>query len=371
MNYPDPKYFDYSASAPPFISALEKSKEVAQEFFANPSSAHQKGVEAIQCLLDQKEKFCNLLNFSDGRLLLTSTGTEANNTIIEGHLRKNPDGRLLIAENVHSSVWYTTEKYKEKVDIVKIDSDGKVNLIQLEEAINPDTSLVCISHVCNETGAIQDLKRIGAICNSRNIKLLIDGAQAIGHIPTDMDLIHCDYYSFAGHKFGSGRSFGGLFFRDESFDPLLNGGNQEWGLRAGTENIAGLAAGVKALSESLLILDSEEKRLNGLKKKLTNNLKQNIPGLLVNSPEKGLPGFVSVSFPGFRGGELVKALSLEGFFVSTGSACHDNLYKPSRIILATGRTEDEALGTIRITMGRGTTEQSIADLAKAITDFIR
>ena len=353
MNYPDPKYFDYSASAPPFISALEQNKAVFAGVFCQSLFCSQKGVEAMRFLLEQKEEFCNLLNFSDGRLLLTSSGTEANNTVLEGHIGKNPNGRLLIAENVHNSVWYIIEKYKGKADIVKIDRDGQVNPLQLEAAIKPDTSLVCISHVCNETGAIHDLKRSGAICNSRNIKLLVDGAQAIGHIPIDFDMVLCDYYSFSGHKFGSGRSFGGLLFRDDSFKPLLNGGNQEWSLRAGTENLAGLAAGVKALSESLLILESEEKRLNGLKKKLTDNLKQNIPGLLVNNPEQGLPGFVSVSFPGYKGGEMVKALSLEGFYVSTGSACHDNLYKPSRIILATGRTEDEALGDYQNHNGQG------------------
>ena len=371
MQYPDPHYFDYSASSPPFDYALECYKEVTKIFYANPSSSHKIGKAAMKFLLEQKEQFCNLLNFKDGRLLITSSGTEANNTIIEGHIKDNPKGRVLIAENVHSSIWYIAEKYNEKIGIIKIDRNGQVNLLNLKESIGPDTSLFCVSHVCNETGAIQDINRIGIICSEKKVKLLVDGAQAIGHIPVDMELIQSEYYSFSGHKFGAGRSFGGLLIRDDSFGPLLRGGNQEWGLRSGTENIGGLAAGVIALHESLEIIDEEEKRLNKLNSSFLNRLKQNVPGLIVNSPDKGLPGFVSISFPGFRGNEIVEALSFGGIYVSTGSACHENLYKPSRIIVAIGRTEKEALGTIRITMGRGTTEQSIVDLVQAITDYIR
>jgi cysteine desulfurase len=254
MQNPDPHYFDYAASAPPFNYSLERYKEVSQRFYANPSSSHNQGKAAKQFLLEQKEQFCNLLNFRDGRLLLCSSGTEANNTIIEGHLRRNPGGRIMIAENVHSSVWYITEKYKSVVDILTIDQLAKVNPDRLKESLKPDTSLVCINHVCNETGAIQSLNHIALICSERKIKLLVDGAQAIGHIPVDMELIQNDYYSFSAHKFGAGRSFGGLLIRDESFDPLLSGGKQEWGLRAGTENIGGLAAGIVALEESLLII---------------------------------------------------------------------------------------------------------------------
>jgi cysteine desulfurase len=370
MNYPDTHYFDYAASAPPFITALERYKEVSQKFYVNPSSSHNPGKIAMRFLMEQKEQFCNFLNFNDGRLIICSSGTEANNTIIEGHLRKNPGGRILIAENVHSSVWYITEKYKSIVDIIKIDYDGQVNPDRFRESLKPDTSLVCINHVCNETGAIQSFSNIAPICSERKIKLLIDGAQAIGHIPIDMELIQSDYYSFSAHKFGAGRSFGGLMIRDDSFYPLLSGGKQEWGLRAGTENIGGLAAGMVALQESLVIIKQEEERLRDLKNSFIKRLKLNITDLLINSPEIGLPGFVSLSFPGFSGSEIAGALSLEGFYISTGSACHDNLYKPSRVILAIGRNEKEAIGTIRITMGRGTTEQSVRDLSEAIIGFI-
>ncbi len=370
-NYPDPYYFDYSASAPPDSIALERLKDVSVKYFANPSSLHKRGRDAKGFLLNLREQFCNLLNFSDGRLLICCSGTEANNTIIEGHLKKNPGGRILMAENVHDSVWYATKIHKDSVDILEIDKAGQINLNRFKEKLKPVTSLVCINHVCNETGAIQDINHISAICSNRNIRLLVDGVQALGHIPVDMDRIQCDYYSFSAHKFGGPRSFGGLFIRDDTFEPLLKGGKQEWSLRAGTENIGGLSASLVALEKSLLTLKDETERLNELRITLIGNLKKQIPDFLINSSENGKPGLISLSFPGFMGNEIVNALSIEGFSISTGSACHENTVEPSRIISAIGRKRNEAKGTIRISMGRGNTVSAVNDLSKAIVNFIK
>ena len=370
MKYPDPNYFDYSASAPPYSEALDRFKEVSLKYYANPSSSHNPGNEAKRFLLKLKEQFCELLNFRDGRVLICSSGTEANNTIIEGHLKTNHDGMVLMAENVHDSMWFATDKFKKSVEVIKIDKNGLIDLNQLKERLTPDISLLCINHVCNETGAIQDLQKISAICSNRKIRLLVDGVQALGHIPVNMELIQCDYYGFSAHKFGGPRSLGGLLIRDDTFDPLMYGGKQEWNLRAGTENLGGLAATIVALSKSLATISEETERLNGLKSKLLNNLKFQIPDMIINSPENGKPGFISVSFTGFAGNEIVSALAVEGFSVSTGSACHGNLVSPPRIILALGRKEFEAKGTIRISMGRGNTNESVNSLSKAICDFI-
>jgi len=370
MFYPDPNYFDYSATSPPYEEALESLKEVSLKYFGNPSSSHRPGQESKRFLMELKEQFCKLLNFRDGRVLLCSSGTEANNTIIEGHLKTNPNGRILLAENVHDSMWFAIDKFKKSVDILKIDNNGIINLNLLKEKLSGTVSLVCINHVCNETGAIQDLQQISGFCLSRNIKLLVDGVQAVGHIPVDMEEIRSDYYSFSAHKFGGPRSLGGLLIRDDSFEPLMFGGKQEWNLRAGTENLGGLAAAIVALDKSLLAVKDEIKRLNVLKTIIINNLKSQIPDIIINGSGNGKPGFVSVSFPGFAGNEIVSALSVEGFSVSTGSACHDNLVKPSRIILALGRTEREAKGTVRISMGRGSTTESVDNICKVICDFI-
>ena len=370
MAKPDPYYFDYAASIPPFEEALEYYKLYSLRYPANPSSIHASGKEAGQKLLELKRRFCNLLDFKDGHLLLCSSATEANNTIIEGHRREFPKGRILIAEDVHDSIWYATQRYKDHTDVLPLKGMDYPSFETMIRSIKPETSLICINHVCNETGKIHSLAPMAEFCFLRNIRLLIDGSQAVGHIPVSLDKIPCDYYSFSAHKFGGPRSVGGLLMRDREFEPLLSGGKQEWELRAGTENLAGLAAAVTALEISLANIDEKAKLLDKLKTNLLDKLKRQVSEVLLNTPDNGLPGFLSLSFPGFLSNEIVTVLSLSGFKVATGSACHSNRIEPSRIILAAGRNEKEAAGTIRISMGRGNTEKSVKELCQALLDYI-
>ncbi|MBD3181332.1 aminotransferase class V-fold PLP-dependent enzyme [Candidatus Poribacteria bacterium] len=368
MENPDPYYFDYAASTPPFVEAMEMYKSYSLNYSANPSSTHTSGIEANRKLLELKIRFCNLLDFKDGHLLLCSSATEANNTIIEGHRRKFPQGKILIAEDVHDSIWYATRKHKDHTDVIPLAGMDHPSTKKFVNAIQPETSLICINHVCNETGRVYQIAPIAEICFLRNIRLLVDGSQAVGHIPVKLNNIPCDYYSFSAHKFGGPRSVGGLLIRDKQFEPLLSGGKQEWELRAGTENLAGLAATITALEICLSNMDEQATRLNMLKTNLLNELKNQIPVVLINTPEHGLPGFLSLSFPGLLSNEIVTALSISGFEIARGSACHANRIEPSRIILATGRNEKEAAGTIRISMGRGNTEKSVKELGSALSD---
>lgn len=370
MIYPDPQYFDYSASAPPFSEILEIIKEYSFKYYANPSSTHKPGNDAKHTLLELKKQFCDLLNFKEGRLLLCSSGTEANNTIIEGHRKKFPNGKILIAENVHDSIWYANKNHPKNIDILNIDKSGDITIKNLKSKISKHTSLVCMSHACSETGFIYPIEEIAAFCSQKNIKLHIDGVQAVGHIPVDLDSVNCDYYSFSAHKFGGPRSVGGLLIRDDEFEPLLSGGKHEWSLRAGTENLAGLAGCVIALEKSISILKDEIQRLNTLKLKFIGKLKSSYSKVLINGPSEGLPGFISISLPAFLGTEIANDLSLSGFYVSTGSACNANRVEPSRIILALGRSKSEAKGTIRITMGRGTTEEAVNNLYNTLIHII-
>jgi cysteine desulfurase len=371
MITPDPKYFDYAASTPPYPEALKKHTEISERFYGNPSSLHLSGGESRTVFNEFKNEFCELLGFMDGRLLLCSSGTEANNTIIGGHVNQFPDGRILIAENVHDSIWFAKEYFSERVDILKLNNQQQIDPDKLIEALKPGISLLCISHVCNETGVVQDVAQLANICYNQNTRLMVDGVQAIGHLGVNMEAIPCDYYTFSSHKFGGIRGCGGILLRDTDFIPLLRGGKQEWGLRAGTENIGSLAACSEALKISIKSMTAESDRLKDLTHIMLNKLKSEVPDLIENSSERSIPGFLSLSFPGFQGSEIVTAMSLEGYSVSTGSACHANEVEPPRIILSLGRSRSEATGTIRITMGRGSTEQSVNDLSDAIIRHIR
>jgi cysteine desulfurase len=370
MVKPDPYYFDYSASAPPFEKALEQIISYSLKYPANPSSVHSSGKEASQKLVELKIQFCNLLDCKDGHLLLCSSATEANNTIIEGHRRKFPEGRILIAEDVHDSIWYASRRHKDHTDYLALNEMNDLSPEKLVRAIRSETSLICINQVCNETGRIHALKPVAEFCSVRNIRLLVDGSQALGHIPVNLDHIPCNYYSFSAHKFGGPRAVGGLVIRDRQFEPLLSGGKQEWELRAGTENLAGLGAAITALGICLSDMEEEVSRLDKLKTNLLLELKSKIPEMLINTPDVSRPGFLSLSFPGFQGNEIVTALSLSGFKIAMGSACHADRSEPSRIILATGRNVKEASGTVRISMGRGNTEDSVKELGRALLGHI-
>ena len=366
----NPRYFDYAASSPPWRESVEAYVDFSYTYFANPSSNHMPGKEAKQQLLALKKEFCDLVHFFDGRLLLCASGTEANNTIIEGHLKRFPKGKVLIAKDVHDSIWYATDKFRKAVEIIPIAPTGQISIDKFEKALKEDITLVCLSHVCNETGTIHPIKKIAEICDGRQIKTLIDGAQSIGHVPLNLNDIPFTYFSFSGHKFGSVKSTGGLFMRDDQFDSLVHGGKQEWNLRAGTEDIAGMAAMVAAMKKNIEQLNDESARLKTLKQILIDRLKE-FPHVVVNSSENSLPGLLSLSVPGHSGKEIVSALALSGFAISTGSACHENQMDPSRIILAMGRDKKEAIGTIRLSMGVGTTAESVNDLANALLDLIR
>jgi len=165
------------------------------------------------------------------------------------------------------------------------------------------------------------------------------------------------------------KSVGGVFIRDSEFDSLIHRGKQEWDLRAGTENLAGLASMIAAVKKSIEVLDMESKRLNAFRKLIISRLK-NVPKILFNSAENSAPGILSISFSDITGSEIVGALSLGGIAVSKGSACHASEAEPSRVILAMGRNTSEAKGSVRISMGRGTTKQAVNDLIDALLEIV-
>jgi cysteine desulfurase len=371
MQYPDPKYFDYAASCPPYQEALKAYTDMSIRYFANPSSSHRHGVVAQKEMLSLKKEFCDLVHFFDGRLLLCSSGTEANNTIIEGHMRRHPNARLLIAEDVHDCIWYATEKYKNRTEILPIDHHGRINIEILKKLLKNDITLLCLNHVSHELGTIHPVSAIADICSFQNVKLLIDGVQAIGKIPVDLSAISCDYYSLSSHKFGGPRSAGGVFIRDGEFEPMHAGGKQEWNLRAGTENLAGLAASLTALKLCLENLDTETVRLRRLRNYLLDGISRLVPEVLINGTAENLPGLISLSFPGHSSHEIIAGLSLSGFALSAGSACHANQIESSRIIKAIGRNRKAGIGTLRISTGYGTTYESINSLLLNLVKFIR
>lgn len=370
MSNLDERYCDYAATAPAWDEALAVQATVAKRAHGNPSSLHSAGAAARKELEAARLRLCDLVRFDDGRLLATSGGTESNNLVIAGHFAKNPAARVLLAQDVHPSLWHMVERHPGRIDLLTAGSDHRLTAAQILSHLKPEHTLVCLSHACNETGIAHDVVGIAGLCARRGIPCHIDGTQALGHLPVDLTAIACDSYAWSAHKFGGPRGVGGLYVREPSFIAQSHGGKQEWQLRAGTENVAGLAAAAEALAQSLRILANEEIRLRELARTLVQRLVAGIPGLLLNSRlDDGLPGLVSISIPGLPAHPAAMELDLRGYAVATGSACHADEILPSRIVLALGRTPDQAQGTLRLSLGRGSTAATVAGLAEALVDI--
>ena len=214
------------------------------------------------------------------------------------------------------------------------------------------------------------MKEIGEICHKRGVKLLVDGMQSLGHISMNLEEIPFSYYTISGHKFGATKGVGGVFMRDYDIEPFIHGGQQEWNLRAGTEDLSGLGSMQVAYKICRSNIEDEFSRLAALKNLLLNHL-ADIPGFELNSAEHAYPGIISLGFSNITGREIVGALSLKGFAISTGSACHANEVAPSRILLAMGKSKRIAKGSIRISMGRGSTEDAVSELTEALNELVR
>lgn len=362
------RYFDYAASAPPFPEALQAQAAAAARWFANPSAAHPPGREAHAEWERLKAGLAGACGFENGRVVITSGATESNNMVLHAVLDRKPNARIAVAADVHASLWNAAHRPGRQVDVLPLDSQGRLTPETVAAALRGDTAMVCVSHAANETGVIHDVAAIATECRRRGVLCLVDGAQALGHVPVDLRQVPCDFYTFSAHKFGGPRGCGGVLWRSESHGPLLWGGGQEDGLRSGTENLPGLAGAVEALTRALCLLPDEAPRLRGLAVALVRALREaGVAFELNGDPAAGLAGLVSLSFDGAEGATLAADLALQGFAVATGSACHADQVEPSRAILALGRAPAAARGTIRVSCGRLTLQNDVMELAAALT----
>jgi len=288
------RYFDYAATAPPFDEALSAQAEAARKWFGNPSSAHRPGTTARAELERLRTTLSSHCGFRDGRLVLTSGATEANNWVVHGVMRANGTGRVLVAADVHASIWNVCRRYADRMDVLPLDGKGRIGLAALAAAIRADTRLVCCSHVASETGVVQEVGAIAAVCERRGILCHVDGAQALGRIPVNLATIACDFYTFSAHKFGGPRGCGGVLLRSPTVMPLMEGGAQEGGLRPGTENLPAVAGTAVALELSLAGMAAETERLRDLTRTVLAELERSGTRVLVNGdPERSAPGFLS------------------------------------------------------------------------------
>ncbi|MBP1968907.1 cysteine desulfurase [Virgibacillus natechei] len=373
-------YLDNSATTKPNPSVLESFVQVSRDYFANPSSIHQLGGETERLLVKAKQQAAAILNVSQDEIVFTSGGTEGNNTAIKGiALEHQSRGKHIITSEIeHPSVYDTCLKLESlgfEITYLPVDQNGVISLKKLEDAIRNDTILISMMHINNEMGSVQPIKEIGEIAKKHpKLFLHVDDIQGLGKVPLQLYNSGIDLCSFSGHKIHGLKGTGILYVKNRTkLFPLFHGGDQEHGIRSGTENVAGAVAMVKALR---LIKEREKKEVHHMYK-LSDYLKNELSkwkGLEVNTPQRGsAPHIINFSVPGVKPEVIIHMLGEQDIFISTKSACSSKQKDESKILAACGFSKERTISALRVSLSYETTKAEIIEflqaLEKAINQF--
>ncbi|MDJ0793734.1 MAG: cysteine desulfurase family protein [Woeseiaceae bacterium] len=357
-------YLDYAASTPVDPRVLDRIREVAESAYANPSSTHAAGRQTHTIIAGAAKQLGGLLNVDPQTLIWTSGATESDNLAISGTARYRAHrGRHLVSMRTeHKAVTDVFDMLRgQDFDVTYVDPgpDGVLDPADFEAALRDDTQFASIMYVNNETGVIQDIETLGAICRERNVLFHVDAAQAVGKLPIDLSKLPVDLMSLTGHKFYGPKGVGALYIVDRSdchVEPLFYGGGQQRRIRPGTlptDLIAGLGEAAEIASG---LIEADLAHLRELRDILWTGI-QDIDGIRLNGSADGFPGILNVSIADIEGESLL--LDLEPICVATGSACNSKSQEPSYVLRALGRTDLEAQSAIRFSMGRPTTRAEV------------
>jgi cysteine desulfurase len=340
----------------------------------NPSSLHSAGQEAAAALADARARVAKLLHAArPDEIVFTSGGSEADNQAIlsAAALGARKDKKHIISTKFeHHAVLHTLKKLaREGYDITLLDipADGVIRPEQVAEAIREDTALVSVMFANNEIGTIQPIAEIGAICRERGVLFHTDAVQAVGHIAVDVQAMNIDLLSLSAHKFHGPKGVGALYARRGVWiQPLIEGGAQERGKRAGTENIPGIVGMAKALELACDRMEEHAARMQAQRDRLIAALSKIPHSILNGDAERRLPNNVHFCFEGIEGESLLLYLDDEGIEASSGSACTSGSLDPSHVLLALGRVHDVAHGSLRLTLSYETTDEEIDHIIDAV-----
>ena len=368
------KYFDYCATTPVDPAVCRFMDEVNKKSFGNPSSIHRFGQEAKSIIEISRRQLANAIGCKPQEIIFTGSGTEANNIVL-WNLLQSEKKHVVLSEIEHPSISDTLKKLSEfgvTCTAVGVDPGGRINPNEIAEAIQDDTGLVSVMAANNEIGTIQSLREIGEICEDRQIPFHSDAVQALGKISVDVHEMKVTTLSFSAHKLYGPKGVGALFVLDQhAMFPLVVGGGQEQGLRAGTENISGIGGYGLAVDIAKEKLEEEAVRLNGLKNDFLSDLRSNSIDYTLNGHQEFcLPGVISITFPGVPSDNLLMNLDCEGFAVSGGSACASGTPKPSKVLSAIGLSDEQNKQTLRISFGRFTSEKDVSELSEVIAEKV-
>ena len=360
-------YADNAATTPVSETARRVYLETMDRAWGNPSSLHSTGQEAAEVLLKARQDVARCLNAQREReITFTSGGSEADNqALLTGAMLGKKKGKMHIISTKfeHHAVLHSLKRLEKEgfeVTLLEVGRKGLVTPEQVEAAIRPDTCLVSVMFANNEIGTIQPIAEIGAVCKKHGVLFHTDAVQAAGHLPIDVQAMHIDMLSLSGHKFGAPKGVGALYARTGIWlTNLIEGGAQERGKRAGTENVPGIAAMAAALVESCQHMEETAARVTALRDQLIEGLSK-IPLTLVNGDtQHRLPGNVNVCFQGIEGESLLLLLDAKGIEASSGSACTSGSLDPSHVLLALGLPHEVAHGSLRLSLSGANTQADV------------
>ncbi len=366
----DPIYLDYNATTPVDPRVADAMLPFVTGCYGNPSSSHRLGRQARQALDHARSQVASCLGCDPDEVVLTSGGSEANNTAIRGVVAARGGGHVVTCAVEHPAVLEVVLALECEgliaSTIVGVDRWGRVNPDEVVRALRSDTALVTVMLANNEVGTLQPVAELAATCRERGVLLHTDAAQAVGKVPVDVRRLGVDLLSVAGHKLYAPKGVGALFVRrGVAIEPLIRGAGHELGRRAGTESVllaAGLGAACAIVHDEL---GGEGERLRRLRDRLERRLRAGVPALVVHGhPHHRLPNTLSVALPGVHAHRLLERLG-DRVAASPGSACHADKVQVSHVLAAMGVDATTALSTIRLSVGRFTTEDEV-DRAAAL-----
>ena len=370
-------YADNAATTRMCPAAIQAMTKCMEENYGNPSSLYSFGQTAREALDDARERIARCLGCTAREITFTSGGSEADNQAIFSAARlgeKKGKKHIISTAFEHHAVLHTLERLRQQgfeITLLDVHENGIVTAQQVKDAIREDTCLVTIMFANNEIGTIQPIAEIGQVCREKGVLFHTDAVQAMGHVRVNVAEQNIDMLSLSAHKFHGPKGIGVLYAkRGILLDNLINGGAQERGKRAGTENLPAIVGMTVALEQAVASIDDYTARLTPLRDKLIAGLEQ-IPYSELNGDRYNrLPGTVNFCFEGIEGEALLLLLDDKGICASSGSACTSGSLDPSHVLLAIGRPHEVAHGSLRLSLGDDITEAEIDYLIQAVTDVV-
>jgi len=362
----DRVYLDNAATTPLSNAALEAMREALEVVWGNPSSIHAEGRTARKLTDTARRQVAAALGAKPQEICFTAGGSESDNWAIKGaaFARRMKGDHIITTQVEHHAVLHTCrwlEKQGFRVTYLPVGKDGRVDPEAVRRAMTKETILVSVMMANNEVGTLMPIPEIAAIAHEGGALMHTDAVQAVGSVPVDVNTLGIDLLSLSGHKFHGPKGVGALWIRNGVFiDNLIDGGAQERGKRAGTENLPGIAGMAAALTEAVGALEEHTAHVLALRERLRLGILERIPGAAVNgSLEHRLPGNLNISFDRVEGEALLLRLDLAGVAASSGSACTSGSLDPSHVLMALGLTREAAAGSLRMTVGSQNTEAEI------------